>query len=500
MMAACAAGDGGPAPARCERNSVNEGDGKQRQIAPDSVAFSPGPNLFIDDALIVKSRGLTRTTHQPEKMPKPVLGHDRPIFYMKVLYDADLGRYRMWYNAMGPIHGYAYSESRDGVEWTMPNLELIGGNYIDAPTGHWGFSLVDEGPGGPEPERRYKMVWFDQSHRNVAKRGMCVAFSADGLRFRPHENNPVIRQSVNDLPWNAPDYDNIISDILDVCVDPSRGEYLLGCKIEQSGFPGKAPHHAEGWRRCVGMSTSKDFVTWERPRTLVTPDPSNGLEEFYGFKPMVRGNLYIGFLRVLRDDLPATPGGPVEGIGWTELMTSRDGRNWTRHQEPFLDRDPRADRWDHAMAWYADAITVGDSEYIYFGGYRAGHKIRGQKGDREVGLAILRKNGFVSRDAGPEGGFLKTPAGVLPGHRMTVNAVVREEMRVRLVDTRGNAVPGFDWADVVPVRGDSVAHRIEWRHHRTLPEGQAVSIEFELRNAELYGFEFCVGDNPTSSS
>ncbi|NWG13400.1 MAG: hypothetical protein HXY20_07705 [Acidobacteria bacterium] len=29
-----------------------------------------------------------------------------------------------------------------------------------------------------------------------------------------------------------------------------------------------------------------------------------GIEEFYGFKPMVRGNLYLGFLRVLRDDLP----------------------------------------------------------------------------------------------------------------------------------------------------------------------------------------------------
>ena len=41
---------------------------------------------------------------------------------------------------------------------------------------------------------------------------------------------------------------------------------------------------------------------------------ANDLEEFYGMKPMVRGDLYIGFLRVLRDDLPADPDIQAEGL------------------------------------------------------------------------------------------------------------------------------------------------------------------------------------------
>ena len=235
------------------------------------------------------------------------------------------------------------------------------------------------------------------------------------------------------------------------------------------------------------MSTSKDFLNWERPRLILTPDPGHGIEEFYGFKPTVRGNLYLGFLRVLRDDLPATPGGPVEGIGWTELLTSRDGRNWTRHPEPFIDRDLGPGSWDHAMAWYADCVTVGDQEYVYYGGYTAGHKV----GEREIGLGILRKDGFVSRDAGNRTGFLRTPPATLPGSAMTVNAVVRGELQVRLLDANGRTLPGFDQAAALPVRGDSVAHRIEWRDQRPLPQGQAVSIEFSLQQAQLYEFAFC---------
>jgi hypothetical protein len=234
------------------------------------------------------------------------------------------------------------------------------------------------------------------------------------------------------------------------------------------------------------MSTSRDFVTWARPQVIVTPHPDHGIEEFYGFKPTVRGNLYLGFLRVLRDDLPATPGGAVEGIGWTELLTSRDGAQWTRHPEAFIDRDPRPDTWDHAMAWYADSVTVGDHEYIYYGGYSAGHKV----GHREVGLAKLRKNGFVSRDAGPAGGRLRTPPALLPrGCALTVNAAVRGELCVRLADAAGHALPDCGWEACTPLHGDSVAHPVRWRGVDGLPTDRPVSLEFSLRDADLYGFD-----------
>ena len=452
----------------------------------NAVSLSLGPNLFLDDYLIIESKGLKRTTHQPKKLADPVIREGMALFYVKILYDSDLGCYRMWYNNFKPTLGYSYAESDDGIKWRLPKLGLakVAGarNYIDAPKGQWSLFMVDEGSDFADPSRRYKMAYFR------VKEGMKVAFSADGMHFKPYKGNPVLREYVPDIPKDSPG-SCLTSDVIEGCWDPIKKEYLVACKIWQNGFPGKPAYADEGCRRVVGITTSKDFIKWEKSRVVVLPDPKNGLEEFYAFKPMVRGNLYIGFLRVLRDDLGATPGGPVQGIGWTELLTSRDGRNWTRYQDKFLDRDPREGQWDHAMAWYGDCITVGDKEYVYYGGYRGGHKVRDNPGDRSLGMAFLRKNGFVSRDAGDDGGSLKTPPAVLPGSNLTVNANVRKEMKVRLIDQQGNAIDGFDWADCKTVSGDSLSHRVEWQGNPALPMDRPVSLEFSLRNAEFYGFD-----------
>lgn len=237
----------------------------------------------------------------------------------------------------------------------------------------------------------------------------------------------------------------------------------------------------------IGIITSKDFTHWEKPQIVLTPNLDAGMEEFNMLKIKVVGNLYLGFLRVLRDDLAATPGMPVGGTGTTELASSRDGLNWIRHPGKFIDRSPVEGRWDHAMAYYADSITVGDKEFIYYSGYAEGHKTYY---DRKVGMAMLRKNGYVSRDAGSEGGMLKTPLAKLPGDYFTVNANVKEELRVRLVNAKGETLNGFDWTDCVPIRGDSVSHRVEWRDNPKLPAEELVSIEFSIKNAEVYGFDF----------
>ena len=457
----------------------------------EPLRLSPGPHLFIDDYLI-ETCDLTRVTHAPEKLPSPILAkseswHLQPLFFLKVIEDRQGRLLRMWYNVKNPGRTphvcFAYAESRDGVEWARPDLGLVsvGGsknnNLIQAPGGHFGLFFIDDGPDLADPSRRYKMAYFGN--------GLCVAFSPDGLHFEPHQNNPVIPFAVNEIPPYEPGYVNVISDIVDGCWDPLRGRYLLGCKIEQGGYPGKPKHHAAGWRRTVGMSVSHDFLSWSRPWQIVKPDPENGIEEFYGFQPMVRGNLYLGFLRVLRDDLSADDGGPVQGIGWTELMTSRDGEKWTRYQDKFLDRNLQPGTWDHAMAWVGDCVTVGDQEYVYYGGYAAGHKV----GDRQVGLAKLRKNGFVSRDAGAEVGFLRTRLVVLHGRSMTVNANVRGEMRFRVLDSTNTPISGFDWTDAVPIRGDSVAHVARWKGNLSQIQDKPVRIDFSLRNGEFYGFE-----------
>jgi len=470
--------------------------------AEKPIALGPGPHLFIDDYLIAESTNLTRTTHQPEKLPQPIIAkaepwHEQALMYLKVLYDPEKALFRMWYNVKnpgggGPPTAYAYAESKDGIHWERPSLGIIdvGGSTANNlfKTGGYGPGLaVDDGPDCPNPARRYKTILFGSfvdgrvvHHRLDAPSGLCVSFSPDGIHWTDYQGNPVLKY----YPVDSLDLKRGVGDISDCIWDPLRRRYLLIYKMYSIPDDGYGPTPAQ--RRLVGQSTSEDFIHWTEPRRIIVPDPEEEDEEqYYGMRPMVRGEQYIGFLRVLRDDLPADEGGPVRGIGWTELCTSRDGENWERHRETFLDRNHEAGTWDHAMAWFGDCVTVGDREYIYYGGYSEGHKV----GDRQIGLAMLRKDGFVSRDAGNTRGYLRTPVVTLAGSSMIVNADVEGEMRVRILDAEGKPISGFDWDDCAPIRGDSLRHPVEWKRDIASVRGKPVRLEFALRKAKLYAFE-----------
>jgi len=153
-----------------------------------------------------------------------------------------------------------------------------------------------------------------------------------------------------------------------------------------------------------------------------------------------------------------------------------------RHREPFLDRNPKPGTWDRAFAWIGDCVTVGNEEYIHYGGYAEGHK----PGTRQIGMAKLRKNGFVSYDAGTSIGTLRTKLLSLTP-RLEVNARIRGEMQVRLLDESDKPVRGCDWADCVPIRGDSLAHVVRWQS--PLPKTVRGRLEFKLRDGALFGFE-----------
>jgi hypothetical protein len=458
------------------------------EVTPYSPALPDGPQLFIDDYLIEQSEGLVRTTHQPEKFPQPILKdgkwYEQAIWHLKVLYDSELKRYRMWFVAgrkkWTGLGYYGYAESDDGIHWRHPNLGLIS---IDGSTDNsavkgdaYCLVMVDHGSDCPEPDKRYVLIHIDN---NIWPWPAFVAwYSPDGYRFEAHESNPL---DVGDR--------KLLGDRLSGCWDPLRKCYLItfGYKGQpEDGYQGKPQHNREGYRRLVGQTTCKDLNNWTPARRIIAADPEEpGMEEFYGMKPTVRGGLYLGFLRVLRDDLPADADGPVEGIGWTELCTSRDGENWVRHKDIFLNRNETPGIWDHAMAWIGDCVTVDDKEYIYYGGYDEGHKV----GKRAVGMATLRKDGFVSRDAGLKQGWLQTRLFVWKGKQMTVNAKVDGELRVRVVDSSGMPLGSFFWRDCLPIKGDSLRHKLKFAEDIGSLEGKTVRLEFKLQQAQLYGFE-----------
>jgi hypothetical protein len=446
------------------------------------------PQLFLDDYLIESMKGLKRVVQSPGRLPNPVLdsktfGTTQP--YMTVLRDAKSDRFRIWYNNKAAVW---HAESDDGITWRNPKSVWE--------TSHcFGASVIDEGPSSGDPERRYKMANWQATRIREDKPGddggMWVAFSADGLRWKSYEKNPVL------ATWPE-GYGKIVphgaQDIIDVFYDPYQEHYAVALKtpaVKEDGFA-QAPRAGQSIRRLVGMSTSKDFIHWEKPwRILLPNEKEEGLLEFYGMAGIhKRGGLFIGLVRVLHDDFPCDPGGPPNGIGYAALAISRDGRTWHRFREPFLDRNPEAGSWDHAMTWIGYALPVRDEVFFYYGGYARGHKIAPES-ERQIGLARMKRDRYAAITPHRTEGKFTTRPFLLPSERLTINADARDgEIQIKLLSRDGKPIPSIGELTARPVRGDVLAADVQWQKSLRPLRGQPVRLELSLRNASVFGLKF----------
>ncbi|MFO0954198.1 MAG: hypothetical protein U0835_24185 [Isosphaeraceae bacterium] len=456
--------------------------------AAEPLDLGSGPQLFLDDHVVDRIDGLTRRPETPERVERPVLdsktfGCTQP--YMTVTRDASSGRFRIWYNR-GPAVWHA--ESDDGVRWRNPRVAW------DLPRGY-GASLVDDGERAKDPARRFKFGNWQATRSREDKPGddggMYVGFSPDGFRWSAHDHNPV-------LPTWPEGYDRPttygVGDIVDVYYDPLLR--LYGAAVKVHAVPGEGyapgPRAGKGIRRLVGHSASPDFVRWERPRRILAPDARDeGLLEFYGMGAIhLRGSLRIGLARVLRDDLPCDPGGPRDGIGYSVLVTSRDGRNWERRREPFLDRNPAVRSWDHAMTWVGAAVPVDDEVFLYYGGYARGHKVEAAT-ERQIGLARMKRDRYLGLAAAGDEGRLLTRPFVVPAGRLTVNArAAGGSVHVRLLDPDGNPLDGVPTRAAKPVEGDVLSGEVFPAGALAPVCGKTARLEFRVRKAALFGFGF----------
>lgn len=440
------------------------------QTGPGPLRLRPGPHLFVDDALIATSAGVTRRVNCPPRdpaLPNPIVtGKEDRCFqpYMTILRDPQTGRFRLWYGIYGPnpdgvTSHVGYMESDDGIHWERPFRQLVDPGPIQ-----FGVSVVDDGPDTPDPARRFKLAWWKDG-------GLKIATSRDGLEWRMLVPQPVLlhNHDINNLWWDAP-CRRYVATISVYTTGPTWG----------------------GQRRVTLHSSSTDLLHWEKPWYVLTPvdGDDEGETQFYAMCGYIqRGDLWLGMVKVLRDDLVAegTPEGSY-GIGYTTLAWSRDGRHWVRDQEPFFAPDPTPGAWDHAHAWIDCQLPVGDEVYLYYGGYRNGHKVNRYE-ERQIGLVRMPRDRYVARTAAAAGGTLRTPVVVLEGARLTVNADLRGELRLAILDSAGRPLPGFALADCQPVRGDSLAHRVRWEGLPALPRGRPVQLEFQWRDGDLFGFD-----------
>ena len=429
------------------------------------IALGPGPHLFLDEYLIEAGEGVTRKVTSPRrdaKIPNPIVTakEDRcfqPFF--TVSRAPETGRFRIWYGAWRDDRSasrshIAYMESDDGIHWRRPTKIINDPGPLQ-----FGSEVLDEGPGG-DASRRYKYSWWYGG-------GMRIAVSPDGFAFTPISPDVV-------LPHNH--------DITNIWRDPIRNRYVATVS-EMLQL-----EHMTQRRRTTLQAVSNDLLHWDAKWIVLAADSryDKDLLQFYAMNGyLARGELVIGLVKNLHDDWK-TAGCPkgAFGVGSTSLAWTRDGQTWVRDRETFLGPDPKPGAWDHAHAWIDEQVPVGDEVFLYYGGYKWGHK-QNRFEERQIGLVKMLRDRYVAREAGPRAGSLRTPPVVLAGSALTVNARIDGQLKVRLVDHQGRSLPDFDWVNLT---GDKLDHAVAFRGKVASLSGRPVRLEFQLRNAQLFGF------------
>ena len=455
--------------------------------ADDAVKSVGGEvQLFVDDVLLARKSGVVRRIHTCEKLPKPVMvsekpweqnGPDRRIYvYGTVLRDRQTGGFRMWYNRNRLL---LLATSADGLQWQRPELglcELAGSKKNNVVFPHFHSPSVVYNERATDPEQRYVMLGCGR----VSGRGYCAAHSADGLRWKLYPKNPVLPSG----------------DTCTLAYDPNTQEYLAFHKRTHE-YRGKP-------RRMVYLATSPDMQSFSEPKLVMAPDEKDDAQveseggrfsQFYNMSVFGYGGQFLGLVTHFRYTGPPKERGPLQsgddGPIDVQLVHSRDGRAWHRCEDrsPVIPNGPHAYDAGCILGVINGPVVVGDQLWLYYTAITTTHGGYVPKKEITIALAKWRLDGFVSLQAGRDGGVVETVPLQFSGSRLQVNAdAAGGSLTVSLLDGAAKPLPGYGHDDCLPLCGDSVRHVVRWKERDRLPADGPLRLQFRLKNAKLFSF------------
>ena len=477
-------------------------DGPPLLFGPDApegpVPLGGRKHVFIDDALVARKENVTLAVNPPSSFqvtdfindqfwePTPRMGSAIPDV-SSVWDEGDEIRMLYTNGGMwgGRPHATGLARSRDGVHWIKPELGLFtlegsSKNNIVLRNANQGTAFKDPNP-DVRPEHRYKyMAW-------CMDRGIYVFTSPDGVHWR--------RNEAMALPF---DPDGSIS----VFWDDQAGVYRAHIR---------ALMPSEVRRQVVRAKTREILKPWPfRPSPTPLwhgefphPKPVSGelplidtggqVYRFKAIKYPWAPDVYLAFPWRFIHEGNIRPG--------SFLMVSRDGESWTRYEAPYyfasgFELDGRTvleALMEQGMVRRGDEIwQFGTVRFTEHGGILyGGVEHEGGYYDRLLRL-VQRLDGFVSLDAGEEGGTVVTRPLVFEGSRLVLNVAAEGSLRVGLLDETGQPLTGMSLADCDPIQADSTRHEVTWRGEADVRRlaGEVVRLQFELKDTKLFALQF----------
>ncbi|WP_208300404.1 exo-alpha-sialidase [Prosthecobacter fusiformis] len=445
--------------------------------------------LFVDDFLIEKT-DLKRTWHQARKHEKnPVFkpetkdelepvkleGNDQAVCYLGhggVFHDPKENLYKMFYTA-GWRGGLAMATSKDLLTWTRPNMGTVGGNILLPPGSAWA--------GGDNS------VWLDVNAKDPMER---VKLLTD-RRPLPH----TLQTSPNGKVWSQGVNTGKAGDYCSFFYNPFRKVWCFS--IKQGGTHGRNRWYSENEDFIKGADWSKS-VFWCNADKLDEPDAAIGdPAQLYSLNAVAYESLMLGqFYIHLGPDNKVCNEGKFPKITEIKLGFSRDGFHWDRpDRRAFIAATRKEGDWDRAYIHGTTGVCIVKEDEIWFPytGYSgiAPNGAGGMYTGASVGMAVLRRDGFASMDAGDQAGSLTTEPVAFTSRQLFVNvAAPKGELRVEVLDEDGQVVAPYTLANCKPITGDSTQQLVEWKDAPTLDgvRGKPVKFRFHLTQGSLYSF------------
>ncbi len=437
-----------------------------------------------------------RIVAQPAQRQGPIIHPERPweksgIVFGTVIHEG--GTYRAWGNCYAGVEGVsAYFESRDGLNWTRPNLGLQEHN------GSRANNLLHTPPGGG--------VWIDphaapgEKYKTAGSHRYTKAQYETWLKSHPGQVDPMVQDnhdlsayhgisgstSADGLHWKRLP-EPLVFQYSDTQIvgyyDLRRRQYVLYTRA----YMGAGPSH----RRAVGRTQSEEFGNFPISDLILETAPSMGPCD----------TLYTN----CRTTIPGAPDHHLMFPAVYELQvdstqiafaSSHDGVIWS-----FVPGSPIASpgtfgEWDGGnMFAFSNLLELADGSFVLpFTGFIFPHKY--PRGEWEMGSGYLTwpKGRLVAIEA-PDVGEFSTVGFLPPGRKVLINALTPRagEIRVEVAtDPEGKTVAGRSFEECKPLIGDCYKTPITWNGQEDLGsrEGTPVILRFRLDHAQIFGLEF----------
>lgn len=474
--------------------------------------------LFVHDGLIDQFVGKANLQLHHPVPQEIVLLTDEPwegsySNYNSIFKDGDI--YRMYYRGAdrGPRGEFnlphpmvwCYAESKDGINWTKPNLGLFEFNgskennivLATRDFGDFHYRLADnvsvfkDNNPNVAPDALYKAI----ADRREPAWELLAFKSPDGIHWTPLSETPILTDGTFDTQNTA-------------FWDSERNEYRIYWRI--------FINH----RRAIRTATSKDFIHWENFSDLQFADTmyqqlyTNGIIPYYrapqiyiglparyidrGWSPSMRA------LPELEERLRRSYTQLRYGTALTEslFMSSTDGVNFKRWNEAFLRPGiERPGTWNYGQQYISwsivetrSALKGAPNELSLYANESLWEKSSGA-----LRRYTLRLDGFVSVNAPMDGGGFVTRPLRFDGKRLSINFSTSAygSIRVEVQDMKGNPIPGYTLEDCPPIFGDAVDRAVVWNKRSDADKsnigvlaGKDVRLRFELKDADIYSFQF----------